>query len=70
MDSVSLTLKTAEKRLVAACVQSEREQRRRRHEMVAGPAHKKENGEWTTAFGDYGCLFGMVNGPGARATFD
>jgi hypothetical protein len=42
MDSVSLKLKTTEKRLVAACMQSEREQRRRRNEMVAGPAHSKE----------------------------
>ena len=39
-----LTLKTAEKRLVAACMQSEREPRRRMHEMVAGPVHSKE--EW------------------------
>ncbi len=44
MDSVFLTLKTAEKRLVAACMQSEREPRRRMHEMVAGPVHSKE--EW------------------------
>ncbi len=44
MDSVFLTLKTAEKRLVAACMQSEREPRRRMHEMVAGPVHSRE--EW------------------------
>jgi hypothetical protein len=70
MGSVFLTLKTAEKRLVAARMQSEREQRRRRHEMVAGRRTAKKNGEWTTASGDYGCLFAMVSGPGARATFN
>ena len=42
--SFFLTLKTAEKRLVAACMQSERAPRRRMHEMVAGPVHSKE--EW------------------------